>query len=228
MTRNRTSAKKATPGRRSSTTRGQATPSNIHKRIAQGDPEALAIYCRFQDNIIGPDPLAEGAHEWAAWSDLPSALSPVRPLRGWRMWAVLDTTAGVRLCAPFLTAVHHATPDTPGVTWAPGINRNSTYTCKVRHGRHPQPECRCGIRAVQSLTVLRAFARNQEPRIGPLAAYAEVDVWGRVAPFAPEAADWQYTLRAEFAEIAGPLHLAPTHAAHADALAAFYGIEVRT
>jgi len=144
------------------------------------------------------------------------------------MWAVLDTTAGVRLCAPFLTAVHHATPDTPGVTWAPGINRNSTYTCKVRHGRHPQPECRCGIRAVQSLTVLRAFARNQEPRIGPLAAYAEVDVWGRVAPFALEAADWQYTLRAEFAEIAGPLHLAPTHAAHADALAAFYGIEVRT
>lgn len=228
MTRNRTSAKKATPGRRSSTTRGQATPSNIHKRIAQGDPEALAIYCRFQDNIIGPDPLAEGAHEWAAWSDLPSALSPVRPLRGWRMWAVLDTTAGVRLCAPFLTAVHHATPDTPGVIWAPGINRNSTYTCKVRHGRHPQPECRCGIRAVQSLTVLRAFARNQEPRIGPLAAYAEVDVWGRVAPFALEAADWQYPLRAEFAEIAGPLHLAPTHAAHADALAAFYGIEVRT
>jgi len=200
---------------------------NIHKRIAQGDPEALAIYCRFQDNIIGSTPMGEGAHAWPAWNDLPSTLSPVRPLRGWRMWAVFDTTAGPRLCAPFLTAVLHATPDIPGVTWAPGINRNSTYTCKVRHGRHPQVGCRCGIRACQSLTVLRAFATNQAPRIGPLVAYAEVDVWGRVAPFAPEAADWKFTLRAEFAEIAGPLHLAPTHAIHGEALAEHYDIEVQ-
>jgi hypothetical protein len=34
--------------RSSSTTRGQAT-SNIHKRMTQGDPEALAIYHDFQD-----------------------------------------------------------------------------------------------------------------------------------------------------------------------------------
>jgi hypothetical protein len=211
-----------TPGRRSS----PPSASNIHKRIAQGDPEALAIYCRFQDNIIGSTPMGEGAHAWPAWNDLPSTLSPVRPLRGWRMWAVLDTTAGVRLCAPFLTAVHHATPDTPGVTWAPGINRNSTYGCKVRHGRHPQPACRCGIRIVQSLTVLNAFATNQEPRIGPLVAYAEVDVWGGVAPFAPDD-DWKRTIRVELAEISGPLHLAPALAMYADALAAYYNIEVQ-
>ena len=160
--------------------------STLHQRMTKGDPAALAVWHRFQDNLIGPAPLAEGAHAWPAWSDLPSTLSPVRPLRGWRMWAVLDTTAGVRLCAPFLTAVHHATPDIPGVTWAPGVNRNSTYGCKVHRGRHPQVECRCGIRVVQSLTVLRAFAANQAPRLGPLVAYAEVDVWGRVAPFAPD------------------------------------------
>ena len=216
------SAKQATPGRRP--TRGL---SALHSRIIAGDPAALAVYLAYQNDLIGPDPLAEGAHEWPAWSDLPSTLDPRRPLRGWRMWAILDTTDGPRLVAPFITAVHHATPDTPGVTWQPGRNVSSTYGCKIHAGRHPQPACRCGIRVVQSLTVLKAFARNQAPRIGPLAAYAEVDVWGRVAPFAPDD-DWQHTIRAEFAEIAGPLHLAPTHAAHADALAAFYGIEVRT
>ena len=126
-----------------------------------------------------------------------------------------------------LRAVLLATPGTPGVTWVPGINRNSTFGCKVRTGRHPQPSCRCGIRVVQSMTVLRAFARNQEPRIGPLVAYAECNVWGRLAPHAPDD-DWRYTLRAEFAEIAGPLHLAPTHATHADALAGHYGVEVQT
>jgi hypothetical protein len=201
--------------------------STLHERMTKGDPAALAVWHRYQDNFIGPDPMAEGAHEWPAWSDLPSALSPVRPLRGWRCWAVVVTTDGPRLCAPFLTGVYHATPGTPGVTWVPGINRNSTFGCKVRTGRHPQPSCRCGIRVVQSMTVLRAFARNQEPRIGPLVAYAECNVWGRLAPHAPDD-DWRYTLRAELAEIAGPLHLAPTHAMHADALAEHYGIEVQT
>ena len=152
---------------------------------------------------------------------------PSPPLRGWRMWAGVVTTDGPRLCAPFLVGVHHATPDTPGVTWQPGRNVNSTFGCKIHAGRHPQPACRCGIRVVQSLTVLKAFATNQEPRIGPLAAYAECDVWGRVAPFAPDD-DWRFTLRAEFAEIAGPLHLAPSHAEHAAALAEHYGVEVQT
>jgi hypothetical protein len=45
--------------RSSSTTRGQAT-SNIHKRMTQGDPEAIAIYHDFQDSLIGPDPRQEG------------------------------------------------------------------------------------------------------------------------------------------------------------------------
>jgi len=201
--------------------------STIHERMTQGDPEALAVYHDFQDNLIGPDPLAEGAHDWPAWPAHPVTLSPDHPQTGWRMWAVVVTDDGPRLCAPFLVGAHHATPDIPGVTWAPGVNRNSTYGCKVRRGRHPLVECRCGIRVVQSLTVLRAFATNQAPRIGPLTAYAECNAWGRVAPFAPDD-DWRYTLRAEFAEIAGAVYLAPTHAMHAEALAEYYGIGVRS
>ena len=129
VTRNR-SAKAGAPGRRP--TRGL---SALHSRMIAGDVEALGIYHRYQDDLVGPDPLAEGAHEWPAWSDLPSTLSPVRPLRGWRMWRVLDTIDGPRLVAPFITAVHHATPDTPGVMWVPGINRNARDDFLDKWGR---------------------------------------------------------------------------------------------
>ncbi len=61
---------------------------------------------------------------------------------------------------------------------------------------------------MQSLTVLRAFAKHQRPRIGPPAAVAQVEVFGRVAGYAPDD-DWQYTLRAEHARIIGPLYLRP-------------------
>ena len=181
-----------------------------------------AAYYRFQDKLIGPDPLAAGAHDWPAWSDFPNSLSPLRPLTGWRYWAVVVTTDGARLGAPFVT----------GLTWLPGINRSSSTRCEVRHGRHPMPStrkdpCNCGIRIVQSLTVLRAFATNYAPRVGPLVAFAECNVWGRVAPFAPDD-EWRYTLRAEFAEIAGPLHLAPALAMYAAELAEHYGVEVQT
>ena len=180
----------------------------------------LARYRDFQDNLIGPNPLADGAHDWPAWSDLPNTLSPRRPLTGWRYWAVVVTTDGARLVAPIAT----------GATWSPGINRATATRCGS-HGRHPMPStgknpCQCGIRIVQSLTVLRAFVANPHVARGPLVAFAECNVWGRVAPFVPDD-DWQYTLRAEFAEIAGPLHLAPTHAEHAEALAEHYGIEVQ-
>jgi len=54
MSRNR--SRQATPGRRSST----PSASTVHKRMTQGDPEALAIYHDFQDSLIGPDPRQEG------------------------------------------------------------------------------------------------------------------------------------------------------------------------
>ena len=205
--------------------------STIHKRMVQGDSAALAVYANYQDKLIGQTPLAEGGFDWPEWALATATLSPARPIRGWRMWAVLVTTDGPRLVAPFITQVHHADPSTPGLTWASGVNSSSSIGCPVRRGRHPLPTtrekpCRCGIRIVQSLTVLKAFAADQAPRIGPLSAYAEVDVWGRTAP-AAVADDWKFTLRAESARIAGALHLAPSHAMHAEALATHYGIKVQ-
>lgn len=180
-----------------------------------------------QNLLIGRDPMREGAHDWPAWTPATATLSPARPIRGWRMWAVFEVDhGGPRLCAPFLMANGQNHPAMPGVTWTPGTNRNSTARCRAaRHGRHPLPDCTCGIRIMQSRTTLMAYAESNSWFM-PLIAYAEVDVWGRTAP-GDELDDWQYTLRAEFGRIAGPLHLAPTYAAYADALAEHYGVEVR-
>jgi dual specificity phosphatase 3 len=205
------------------------TAFNLQERMTQGDPEALAIYHDYQDDRIGSDPLLEGAHHWPEWTATEARrVRADRALRGWRMWAIADTDNGPRLVSPFITSIHGAAPDLEGagLTWQPGRNENSTYGCAKAHdGHHPLVDCRCGLRVVRSLTVLRAFATNQAPRVGPLVAWAEVDVWGKVASFAPDD-DWQHTLRAEFARITGPLHLDYTHADHAGALAEHYGIEV--
>ncbi len=64
------------------------------------------------------------------------------PLLGWRMWSMGETPDGPRLVAPFLTAVYRADPSTPGVSWQPGTNINSTYGC-ARGGpaAHPRGNC---------------------------------------------------------------------------------------
>jgi 8-oxo-dGTP pyrophosphatase MutT (NUDIX family) len=203
-----------------------------------------AVDHRSQDNLIGPDPMAEGAQDWPAWTATEARTRRAdRPLRGWRMWAVIDQDDEPRLCAPFVAGFRAGqtsasfvanTPSgfhdpEPRLIWAPGRNTNSTIGCGERgHGKHHPLvswDCGCGIRVVQSLTVLRALATSQTPRIGTNVAFAEVDIWGKVAPFAP-GNDWHYTLRAEHARIVGPLHLDRTLAGHADALAEHYGIEV--
>jgi 8-oxo-dGTP pyrophosphatase MutT (NUDIX family) len=202
---------------------------NLPGRIAQGDPDALAVYHDFQDDRIGANPLAEGAKPWPAWTATGSRrVRADRALTGWRMWAVADTDDGPRLVSPFITSVVGAAHDLEGagLTWQPGRNVNSTYGCAKAHdGHHPLVDCQCGLRVVRSLTVLRALATTHAHRVGPMVAYAEVDVWGHVAPFAPDD-DWRHTLRAEHAAITGPLHLDYTHAGHAGALAEHYGIEV--
>ncbi len=179
---------------------------------------ARMVYLRLQARCIGPDPLAVGGCEWppTLTSGEVIRVAETNPLRGWRMWGVAETPDGPRLVAPYLSAVYGADPATPGVSWASGTNTNSTYGCLnstygcLRTGSepHPQGACRCGIRAVQSLTVLRAFVKNQRPRIGPPAAVAQVEVFGRVAGYAPDD-DWQYTLRAGQARIVGALHVRP-------------------
>jgi 8-oxo-dGTP pyrophosphatase MutT (NUDIX family) len=198
-------------------------PGKLHSH----DPATLAVYRQYQDDRLGPDPLAEGGHKWPKWTTTEARkVRADRPLRGWRMWSVVDVDGNPRLCAPFITNVHGESPDVEGLTWQPGRNTSSSIGCPKRaQGKHPLVDCRCGLRVVQSLTVLRAFATNQADRIGPMIAWAEVDVWGKIAPFAPDD-DWRHTVRAEHAQIVGPLHLDSTHAALADALAEHYGLKV--
>ncbi len=76
---------------------------------------------------------------------------------------------------------------------------------------------------MQSLTVLQAFADNQRPRIGPPAAVAQVEVFGRAAGYAPDD-DWCHTLRAEHARIVGALHVRPGVAG--DDLSEHYAVPV--
>src|SRR5450759_1832467 len=84
---------------------------------AEEDPELLAIYSQLQDAYIGSEPLAEGAHDWPAWTASKArVVAPRSPLRGWRMWAVLGTVDIPRLCAPIVSA-WGASLTTPGVIW---------------------------------------------------------------------------------------------------------------
>jgi hypothetical protein len=39
-----------------------------HDLLHSLDPATLAVYEQYQDDRIGPDPLAEGAHPWPAWT----------------------------------------------------------------------------------------------------------------------------------------------------------------
>ncbi len=180
------------------------------------NPLTRELYQLLQTSYVGPDPLAVGTCEWpdALTSGQVIHVAESEPLLGWRMWSVAETRDGPRLVAPFLTAVYSADPDTPGVSWRPGVNFNSTYGRPRRKGPalHPRGNCRCGIRAVQSLSVLKGFAENQRPRIGRPAAVAQVEVFGRVADYAPDD-DWCHTLRAEQARIVGALHVRPGVAA---------------
>jgi 8-oxo-dGTP diphosphatase len=205
---------------------------------------SLAVYFREliraqdhrpQDNLIGPDPMAEGAQDWPAWTATEARTRRAgRPVRGWHWWTVvIDQDDEPRLCAPFVGEFHAERREfrdlEPEMIWAPGRNTSSSIGCDERGSgeRHPlvSYDCQCGLRAMQSLTVLRAYSTLWKNRLGPILAFAEVDVWGKVAPFAL-ASEWRYTIRAEHARIVGPLHLDRTLAEYADALAEHYGIEV--
>ncbi len=190
------------------------------------NPLARSVYQALQARYVGPDPLAVGGCEWPETLTSGQVLhvAESEPLLGWRMWLVAQTQRGPRLIAPFLTAVYGAHPSTPGVSWAPGTNTNSTYGCQRKGpAPHPRGNCRCGIRAVQSLSVLRGFVANQRARIGRPAAVAQVEVFGRVAGYAPDD-DWSHTLRAEQARIVGALHVRPGVAG--DDLSERYGVPV--
>jgi hypothetical protein len=64
-----------------------------------------------------------------------------------------------------------------------------------------------------------------EDRLGAPGAIAQVAVWGRVASYRADD-DWRRTLRAQYAEIIGPLELAPEHEPQRTALERRYSVEV--
>lgn len=147
-------------------------------------------------------------------------------LLGWRFWAVAEAADG---SGPRLLAPYRPDPTLPAAVWTSGDNLASSRHCwaaKCRsRQRHPSPACYCGIRAMTSLASLMAFHSNQEPRVGPLVALAQVELWGQVVG-AADGDDWARTVRAERARIRDVLYLSDD--VNATGLAEHYGVEVRS
>lgn len=130
------------------------------------------------------------------------------PVQGWRLWSV-----GVDHRGPVLLAPFRPDPTYLPAVWQQGPNQSSSAKCwgsSCRRVQHPAPSCYCGIRSMTSLAALLRFWSDQRDRIGPLVAFAEVDMWGTVTGGA-RGDDWSHTLRASWAEIRGPLYLADHH-----------------
>lgn len=187
---------------------------------AIGHAEALQAHAGFVEERVGFPPLADGGKDWPDGLNEPGYLHgqvwdipQSAPLTGWRVWDVQDG----RLVAPFVSKRWDHDPAATGATWLPGVNRNDETRCQeVEETRHPWAGCRCGLRAMQSLTVLHAYVDEQVQAgvrgIGaPLvpSAVAEVAFWGRVTAGAAPPWDWPWTARAEKAELVGPIYLSP-------------------
>lgn len=175
----------------------QAFADDLVERMAAGDEEALALYAEHQRREIGDD--LGDLEDWPGALDVEAAtvldVPRMEPLYGWRYWHV----TGSHLASPFW-----------GVRWRPGVNTSSSAAdCGRLVPAHPAPGCLCGIRVMQSRTLIETFAdRTKAKTGGPLAALARVAVWGTVVGHA-SGDDWQYTIRARHARIVGPLFVAP-------------------
>src|SRR4051794_28857049 len=80
-----------------------AVGEEFRELLTAGDPGALRLYRETQNQLVGPDPLADGAFDWPAELTEPGTVLEVPesdPIMAWRMWAVRDG----RLLAPFLTS----------------------------------------------------------------------------------------------------------------------------
>ncbi len=193
----------------------------------------LERFENYQREVVGPEPLAEHPCEWPAGLaeaapenqtvlDIPREA----PLLGWRCWAVVDG----QLVPPFLIRHDHPTlrERVLSATWQPGVNETFTSWCSFQpRPEHPSWIDTCGIRAVQSLTVLHAYVTQEAPRIvAPDRAFSQVAVWGHVAAHSPRALDWRWTLRAQYAQIVGPLYLTSRLRDSAAQLEDRYGVQV--
>jgi hypothetical protein len=199
---------------------------------------------------LGPDPLAERPQPWPAWTvNQKRTLTPDQALRGWRFWRIGEDEDGPALISPFVDVNGEwerwarispliGSFTIKDITWQPGRNeaRHFPLTCNqqsvqrlqfqrdpaetdaISHRTTQMGRCACGICVMRSLTVLRALDTRVE--MGESSAYAEVDVWGQVVPRG------RYQVRAQYAQLAGPLHIASTHRAQAQALTTRYHVAV--
>ncbi|MEU9016939.1 hypothetical protein [Actinomadura sp. NPDC048394] len=173
-------------------------------------------------------------HEPGARAMIPAA----RPLLGWRWWVVSDPGEygrdGARLVNPFVHDGnrHRWTPERDMIhVWQPGVNTSRSDWCRevdawyarVEHTA-PQPWCSCGIRSMRSLEGLLAYYRSRrERRAVTLDAVGVLASWGQVCG-PNDGRDHAGTVRAEFAEITGPVYLSDLR--WANDVAAEYGTEV--
>ncbi|MQY04343.1 hypothetical protein [Actinomadura macrotermitis] len=167
------------------------------------------------------------------------ALIPAdRPLLGWRWWAVSVPgdygRDGARLVSPFVHDgnQHRWTEERDELhVWQPGTNTSRSDWCQEAgtrdaHVEHtaPQPWCTCGIRSMRYLEGLLAYYRSRRKRREvTLDAVARLASWGQVCGPC-EDRDHADTVRAEFAEITGPVYLRDLR--WANDIAAEYGTEV--
>jgi hypothetical protein len=201
----------------------------FRQRIRDNDREAVEIYRRHQAAVLSANPMAVGACERPPSCPSPRLRfryrSPRRSCRGgcgrfaargW--WRRSRSTRSRASC--------------PGSSGKRGPNVTTTRWCNEGSLAkfHPRPwtaGCQCGIRAVQSRTVLDAFARQMATRTPPVLgdAMAKVACWGNVAGFRADD-DWEFTLRAQYAENVGPLEITANYEPQVAALEKRYGVEV--
>lgn len=155
--------------------------------------------------------------------DVPSEL----PILGWRWWALSVPgdygRARAHLANPFIHDVyqHRWTTDRDSIhVWRPGVNASRSDWCQEvdayprEEHMAPQPWCSCGIRSMRSLADLLDYYRARlRRRVLRFDAVALVASWGRICG-PNDGSDHDGTLRAEFAEILGPVYLRRPHRAH--------------
>lgn len=142
---------------------------------------------------------------------------------GWRLWAVEECDAGVRLRNPWA--------GTAGGTWRRGEvhvaeciwrNRDASSACLGL----VSVSCTCGIRSMATLPDLAGFLADGRQLDGydttPLVV-GRVRIGGRVQHRVGALEPHRGYQRSEFAQIDGPLLVSPSAAEHVQALVSCYG-----
>ena len=142
---------------------------------------------------------------------------------GWRLWRVEKFRRGVRLCNPW-TKTTRPVWERGQVHVAECIwrNRDGSSGCKGS----VSASCTCGIRSMATLPDLATFlamGRQLDGHPDKASVVGRVRIGGKVQHHIPALQPHQGYQRSEFAQIDGPLFVAPVAARHFKAVAAHYG-----